>query len=209
MYNTSNHFDHQAQNWDLDPAKVERAEIFAREINDFIKPAQKLHALEFGCGTGLLSYFLKDHFKTITLVDESKGMIEVLKEKIATENLSHFKPLQLDLFSEPLHQEFDVVYTLMTLHHIHDTGKIIEIFHKLLRPGGHLCIADLVAEDGSFHSNHPGFDGHFGFDKQALELLLLQHGFITEYYHISFVIEKDFNGSQRKYPLFLLIAKRN
>ena len=75
------YFDKEAQDWDNDSQKVERAEVFANEINNFIQPNKKLNALEFGCGTGLLSFKLKDFFKTITLVDNSKGMIAVLQKK--------------------------------------------------------------------------------------------------------------------------------
>jgi len=52
------------------------------EINEFIQPNKKLNALDFGCGTGLLSFKLKDFFKTITLTDNSEGMISVLQEKV-------------------------------------------------------------------------------------------------------------------------------
>ena len=52
------HFDEKAQNWDNDITKVERANIFAREIYNFIQPDRLMNALEFGCGTGLLSYQL-------------------------------------------------------------------------------------------------------------------------------------------------------
>jgi len=52
------------------------------EINEFIQPKKKLNALDFGCGTGLLSFKLKDFFKTITLTDNSEGMISVLQEKV-------------------------------------------------------------------------------------------------------------------------------
>ena len=54
-------------------------------------------------------------------------------------------------------ERFDLVYTLMTLHHIPDTAKILGSFQALLQPGGVLCIADLDKEDGSFHSHEADF----------------------------------------------------
>ena len=39
----------------------------------------------------------------------------------------------------------------MTLHHIHDLSTVLAAFATLLADGGHLCIADLEKEDGSFH----------------------------------------------------------
>ena len=50
----------------------------------------------------------------------------------------------------------------MVLHHVTDIENIIRKFHNLLNPDGHLAIADLYTEDGSFHGKE--FTGHKGFD---------------------------------------------
>ncbi|MBT8316548.1 MAG: class I SAM-dependent methyltransferase [Lutibacter sp.] len=203
------HFDKQAKDWDKNPMKVERAKIFANEIIDFIKPKPTNNALEFGCGTGLLSYQLKDNFETITLADNSEGMIEVLKDKVKNLSIKNFKPLLVDLLKENLDiGKFNVIYSLMTVHHIIDLKKVAQIFHSLLEHNGYLCIADLVKEDGSFHINHPDFDGHNGFDKKELSEILISNGFKIEYYNISYVIEKELENKIRKYPLFLMICKK-
>ncbi|MDX1829913.1 MAG: class I SAM-dependent methyltransferase [Lutibacter sp.] len=203
------HFDKQAKEWDNDPNKVLRAKKVAAEIKNFIKPVKNSSALEFGCGTGLLSYQLKDYFNTITLTDTSKGMIDVLQQKIKNENITNFNPLLINLLDEKLAKNnFDVIYTMMTLHHILDIPKILNIFNSLLNTHGYLCIADLVKEDGSFHANHPDFDGHNGFDKEELSNLLKANGFIVEYYNIYFEIEKEVNNKIQKYPLFLMICKK-
>ncbi|NOQ91928.1 MAG: methyltransferase domain-containing protein, partial [Flavobacteriaceae bacterium] len=97
-------FDKDAKDWDKDPKKVERAKIFAKEINDFIKPNGVMKAMEFGCGTGLLSYELKEAFHSITLVDNSQGMIEVLQEKIENDGIKNFIPVYSDLLEEDLNQ---------------------------------------------------------------------------------------------------------
>jgi 2-polyprenyl-3-methyl-5-hydroxy-6-metoxy-1,4-benzoquinol methylase len=202
-------FDQQAQDWDKDPKKIERAQIIAREIKDFIQPNQKLEAFEFGCGTGLLSYYLKDHFKTITLADTSSGMIDVLQQKIQKEKLHHFKPLLIDVLSDAIpKKKYDVVYTLMTMHHIPDTKKILQIFHSMIKPGGFLCLADLEKEDGSFHSQIPDFVGHLGFDRVELGLLLKQNDFGVEYDEICYEIVRNKEGRERSYPMFLMMAKK-
>jgi len=203
------YFDKQALDWDNDPQKVERAEVFANEINNFIQPNKKLNALEFGCGTGLLSFKLKDFFKTITLVDNSEGMIAVLQKKIEKEGIANFIPLQLNLFEENINlPKIDVIYTLMTLHHMLDVNKTINAFNSILELNGYLCIADLVSEDGSFHSHHKDFDGHNGFDKDELSQILLKNGFQVDYYNECYVIEKKVNDRLIKYPLFLMICKK-
>lgn len=203
-------FDDKATEWDNDPKKVERARTFAEEIIKIIPIHKKLTALEFGCGTGLLSFFLKNVFHQITLVDNSAGMIEVLREKIDAQKIKNFTPSQIDLLNVEqlgLPSKHDVLYTLMTLHHIHDLDKIISIFKQILLPGGYLCIADLEKEDGSFHAEHPDFDGHNGFNKEELSSLLQTHGFEVVSYSVPLTLEKPVKNRIKTFPLFLLVAK--
>jgi len=202
-------FDDEARKWDNDPKKTERAKVFAKEIIDFIKPDKTLDALEFGCGTGLLSFQLKDYFKSITLADSSEGMIKVLEEKIVNAGVENFKPLQIaSLESDLKANDYDVIYTLMTLHHIPDVNNIVIVFNSLLKRGGYLCIADLVKEDGSFHAGHDNFDGHNGFDRDELSDILSSNGFDIEHYKIGYEIEKELDDKVVKYPLFLMICKK-
>lgn len=202
-------FDQQAADWDNDPKKIERAIVFAKEINAFIQPKQNLNALEFGCGTGLLSFQLKDSFKTITLADSSEGMIKVLQEKISNAGIQNFKPLHTHLLEDILNvAKQDVIYTLMTLHHMLDIDATLKVFNAALKTEGYLCIADLVKEDGTFHASHPDFDGHNGFDRDELSAALSNNGFNVEYYKICFEIEKKLDNQIRKYPLFLMICKK-
>jgi 2-polyprenyl-3-methyl-5-hydroxy-6-metoxy-1,4-benzoquinol methylase len=202
-------FDIEAKDWDNDPTKTKRAKSFAKEITNFIKPKSSWNALEFGCGTGLLSIQLKGAFNTITLVDTSEGMINVLKEKIEKQNITNFKPLHIDLQEGTNNLgTFNVIYTLMTLHHITNLDAILNILNSLLKTDGYLCIADLVKEDGSFHSQYPDFDGHNGFDREELSTLLSKNGFKVNYYNTALKVEKETDDNTKTYPLFLMISKK-
>ncbi len=96
----------------------------------------------------------------------------------------------------------------MTLNHILDIEQIFKKFNAILEMNGYLCIADLVKEDGSFHSNHKNFDGHNGFDKVELSEMLVKNGFELKYYTECFEIDKIENEKTIKYPLFLMICKK-
>lgn len=203
-------FDLKAREWDKDPKKVERARLFASEIIKFLGDEKIDNALEFGSGTGLVSFQLKDHFGTITLADNSAGMTEVLKEKIVNEKIHNMKPLLIDILNEVNELKgFDIIYTLLTLHHIKDTDKIFDIFSRMLNRGGYICIGDLVTEDGSFHHADPEFDGHKGFSINDLKTKLDIAGFSVVHDTIFTTLEKEYNLETRKYPLFLVIAKKN
>ena len=132
-------FDTKAIEWDNNPDNVKRAKTFAKVINSFIQPNRNLNALEFGCGTGLLSFELKDTFNTIFLADTSEGMIDVLKEKIERQGIKNFKPLLTNLLEEKTDiSNIDVLYMLMTLHHINDIDKAFEVFKNVINTHGYM-----------------------------------------------------------------------
>jgi SAM-dependent methyltransferase len=106
----------------------------------------------------------------------------------------------LDLAADAAPDErFDLVVTVMTLHHIHDLVPVLDGFATLLSDGGHLCVADLEEEDGSFHSDDSGFDGHHGFPRAALTEQLEAAGFLDVRFERCHEMEKE----GRTYPLFL------
>jgi len=200
-------FDEKARDWDLNPARRERAQAVAEAIRRQLPLHRRMTALEYGCGTGLLSFELANDLGQIFLADRSAGMLAVLSEKIAAAQVSHLVPWQLDLLTDPLPaRRFDLIYSLMTLHHICDTRRILRCFHQLLLPGGYLCIADLDQEDGSFHKEP--FEGHFGFDRQALARLTTAVGFEVLGFETVYEMVKIVAEQQRSYPIFLMTARR-
>lgn len=200
-------FDDKATTWDSDPIKRKRAIAVAAAIRQRISLSPDWRALEYGCGTGLLSFALRAELDHITLADSSPGMLAVLKEKIAATGLSHLQPLALDLLANPPPIErYDLIYTLMTLHHVTAVDRLLRTFHDLSRPGGWLCIADLDREDGSFHG--PGFIGHNGFDRTALRAQLTDAGFGRVDFSTCYVMKKATEHGMREYPLFLAVAAR-
>ena len=197
------HFDEQARDWDSDIKKVERARAVARAMRSAVPMDRSMRALEYGCGTGLLSFELRDDLGQITMADTSEGMLQVLREKIDAAQAENMTAVRLDLASEPVPPErYDLIYSLMVLHHIPDTHGILRAFHKILRPGGILCICDLDQEDGSFHTGE--FDGHLGFERRGLKQFVGEAGFAD--IRISTAHEMHKNG--RIYPLFLLAARK-
>lgn len=202
-------FDEYAKTWDADPKKVERAEILAKLLSKFSKDKRLSTAMEFGCGTGLLSFFLKDEFSNITLADTSPGMIEVLKEKIEIVKVPNFYPVLLEDKTSLPNCSFDIIYSSMTMHHVTNLDAVFLEFDSLLKPKGFLCIADLVEEDGNFHSVENSKHVHHGFYKDKLIAQLETYGFEFVDYHIFYTIEKvNELGIKKGFPLFLLIVQK-
>lgn len=200
---STNSFDDKAATWDDDPAKVERAQAVARAISAAVPLTRATRLLEYGAGTGLVTQALRDEVGPVTLADTSSGMRDVLHAKIDAGQLPDARVWDVDLASSPAPDEtFDLVVTVMTLHHIHDLDTVLSRFADLLAPGGHLCIVDLEAEDGSFHG--ADFAGHHGFERAGLAAALTGAGFADVDIATCFQVERD-GGT---YPLFLATCVR-
>ena len=203
-----NEFDQKAQQWDAKPIRVERALAVADSIKTEAPLSSHMTALEYGCGTGLVSFALQSELGHITLADSSTGMLTVLQEKIAAANIQNMTSLQLDLITDPLPAErYQLIYTLLTLHHIPDTAKILRAFYDLLDPQGYLCVADLDKEDGSFHEDE--FHGHLGFDREELAAQVEQIGFQNIRFTTAFHMIKDVQGVSQDFPIFLMVAQKS
>lgn len=201
-------FNKEAVNWD-DENRIKRTKITANEIANSIPIEQKQRAMEFGCGTGLISFNLMDKFEHITLVDISKGMIEQLNKKILDSKVQNMTALEMDINQgAALQDKFDVIYTSLALHHISDTKLTLENLYKLLSDEGYLCIVELVEDDGSFHKLVKDFNGHNGFNQEQLKKQLEETGFknvtTNTFYHDIKMIE----GNEVAYSLFIMIGEK-
>lgn len=204
-----NEFDIKSAEWDKSLMHRERAEIIAAEIIKQIPLTRDMTALEFGAGTGLLGFIMKDHLKAITLIDNSPGMVKILSKKRDAAGAENLNVVNLDLeYMNYTETRFDLIYTLMALHHVDDVALIIKKFYDLLKPRGCLAIADLYSEDGSFHGS--GFSGHKGFDPGVLSGLLEIEGYGCINHRKVYVIRKKISDDTfKQFDVFLMTAQRH
>jgi len=201
-----NEFDEKAATWDDDPSRVQRAAEFAKHIKSKVDLSRVNSALEYGGGTGLLSFHLLGEIDQITLMDESSEMIKVVKDKCELGEVQNLKPIQMNLLQDPLpNKRYDLIYVMLTLHHVEEVEELIGIFRLLLNPSGVLAIIDLEKEDGSFHYGQP-FHGHEGFERNALEKMLTETGLNPVHYDICYTIQKETETGMKNFPVFLLTA---
>ena len=199
-------FDEKAAQWDT-PQRIERAKAQAGFIRKELGRPYHFTALEIGCGTGLLAFELKDYFSKIYCAEPSEGMRAVLNEKLQQSGIQNILPDDTSLLSqEEYFGTFDVVYSAMVFHHIADISEELLQLRKMLKSGGHLIIIDLDIDDGTFHSDDPTFNGHHGFDRQELGLLLAQCGFSAATFQTIYSGVKPMGEKQVPYSLFLCHA---
>jgi tRNA (cmo5U34)-methyltransferase len=202
-----NEFDLKASGWDKNNIHLERSKAIANQLMEIVPFSPDMKAMEFGAGTALLSFILKDLFASITLVDNSEEMIKICNEKIAFSKSNHIHALKINLEKEDIKERFDIIYSQMAFHHIGEINKMINKFYTLLSSEGTLAVADLFQEDGSFHGE--GFTGHKGFDPEWMAESMRKAGFKNVTYTKTFVQKMaGTNGNINEYPVFLMIAKK-
>jgi ubiquinone/menaquinone biosynthesis C-methylase UbiE len=201
-------FDQKAGEWDKNRMHLERTKAVASQLMKMIPFKPNMKAMEFGAGTGLLSFYLKDRFSEITLMDNSREMLKMAEQKMEAGDHSKFKTLLINLeVEESRGDSFDIIYNQMVMHHIKDISKIFRKFYQMLSPGGILAIADLYPEDGSFHDG--ALDVHYGFDPDHLKEILHQQGFHECQVVPCFVIRKELTAERiMEYPVFLMTSYR-
>ncbi len=201
-------FDEQAKDWDSDPMKVERARAIAEAIRAALPLTADMTALEYGCGTGLLSFALQSDLGQITLADTSQGMLDVLGEKIAAAGMTNLHPVKLDLATDTLPApRFDLTYSLMTLHHIANVKDMLGKFRTILKSNGYLLVADLDKEDGTFHTDGTPYF-HDGFARNELQQLMEAAGFGEVRFSTAYVIKKKVGDGEKTFPVFLMVARK-
>ncbi len=199
----SPHFDQQAAGWDDHPDRIENARQIAGAIKKEIPLSKTMSALEFGCGTGLVSRELLPALGKITAVDISPGMIEQLQKRINENGLLNITACCLDIFVRPPAGSFDLIFSAMALHHVPETDLLLDVITARIAPGGFIALADLDTEDGTFHEHFEGFI-HHGLDRNELMKKLRARGFVETAVITAHTMHK--NG--RDYPVFLITARK-
>jgi len=198
-------FDERAADWDT-PRRVARAAEAAHTIEAAIDIPPGCRTIEVGAGTGLLGLALRPRLGPLVLADTSDGMLAEANRKIRDRHLDDVRAVHFDLATDapPAGAPFDLVVSLLLLHHVKDTRAALAGMHRLLAPGGQVAAIDLDTEDGSFHS--PDAEGvhHQGFDRVQLAELARDAGFADVRVGDGHPIDDE----GRAYPMFLLTARR-
>ena len=193
-------FNALAMEWDSKPARVEGAMIFVDRICELVKKDIKdLTLLDYGSGSGLVSFGFADKVADIVGLDNSEAMVDVYNDKAKKIGLDNIKASKHDINSEHLPESaYDIIATNMTMHHINDIKMFIEKLVHALKEGGALFIADLVSEDGTFHSDNTGVE-HFGFDMEEVKDVFHKGGLKDISVEVLHTIDKE----HRSFDIFI------
>lgn len=197
-------FDQLALEWDKEQKRVENARKIGEAIVSSVPLSKDMNVMDFGAGTGLLTLYIQPYVKHIDAVDNSEGMLSVLKEKIEKAGIENITPVKKDLEENHFGEEkYDLIVSSMTMHHIKNLENFLEKLYRVLKKGGYIAVADLEKEDGTFHSDNEGVY-HFGFDKDEIVSLFQKAGFKD----ISIKAVNKIHKNDRDYGVFLIVAKK-
>ena len=195
-------FAHKSKSWDMNSKRVKNAEAIAELIVKNIELKPTMEVMDFGAGTGLLSFFVAQKVAKIVAVDNSPSMLEEFRKK-SREFASQTEVLELDLSVSTTERRFDGIISSMTIHHLEDTKAIFSKFYAMLSENGFIGIADLDTEDGTFHSDNTGVF-HYGFNREGLENIAKEVGFKNIHFETASIIEKP----QCDFSVFLMTAEK-
>ena len=193
-------FAHKSKSWDMNSKRVQNAKGIGELIVKNIKLDRSMEIMDLGAGTGLLSYFVAPYVKKIVAVDNSPSMLLEFKSK-CNEFVCETEVIEKDLSVESIDRTFDGVISSMTIHHLDDTLALFSKLYAMVNGGGFIAISDLDSEDGTFHSDNTGVF-HHGFDREALQLIAENAGFID----VKFDTANTINKPHASFTVFLLTA---
>ncbi len=208
MLPTKRDFDAVAQTWDDEPRRVELSRAIAGAIRDEVPLSPTMSAMDYGAGTGLVTLLLHADLGSVVAADTSEGMLAVLDGKIAAAGIEGVSTRLLDLTIADLRPTFDLIFSAMTMHHIADTASVIRKFHAAILAGGWLALADLDAEDGSFHSDPTGIF-HDGFSTGEMQAMFAAAGFVDIRTRLAHVVTRPIaDGTLRDFPVLLTVGRK-
>lgn len=201
-----NRFDEAAKTWDKKQSSIDSSNACVNNLLEKITLNDNANILDYGCGTGFIAFALSNETNNILGMDYSDGMVSRFNEKAQELDFDNIKAVKHNMNEEELPQEqFDLVISSMTMHHIKDTNMFARKCFEALKKDGIVCINDLEKEDGTFHKKHNN-DGveHFGYEKEDVCKIFENQGF--EIISCDTVFKHERND--KEYPLFNLIAKK-
>ena len=196
-------FNAVALKWDEEPRRVKLAGEIAEAITAAVPLSTEWDALDFGCGTGLVTLQLAPHLRSMTGIDSSQGMIDRLGAKIQDGGFSNARAELCDLEKGDLPTgRYHLITSSMTLHHIPKIVPLLRSLKTLLHPGGWIALADLESEGGRFHEDPTGVF-HHGFSNEELSTMLAEAGFSS----IAITTATNVVKGDQSFPVLLATAQ--
>lgn len=156
---------------------------------------------DLGCGTGQVTELLSPFVARVIALDRSPEMLAAARARLT--GLSNVDICQADLESQPIgNDQLDAALIFLVLHYVANPGLALVETARVLKPGGHLLIVDMVTHGDVELRDRLGHVWQ-GFGSERLDGWLQASGFETGRF-VLLPPEADTRGP----PLFLCSARR-
>ena len=159
-------FNQIARNYDNNE-RIKLAKTTSSELNLLFNKGTYDSLLDYGGGTGLVTFDIEHHFNHITVLDASPKMVEICNTKIKTLNKTNIAAIEGDLLASNnilLHQTYDVILLSLVLLHSGNYMALLQQLVTQLNSNGLLIIVDF---DKNENVNHPNI--YNGFEQKDIQ----------------------------------------
>ncbi len=121
-------------------------------VIEVASPGRDDVVVDLGCGTGALTLPIAEKVQTVVAVDISDEMLDELRNKARTSNITNITVVSDAIEKLTLKPEsVDIVVTNYALHHLRDPDKVLVVqrAHDWLKPGGRIVIGDMMFGRGA------------------------------------------------------------
>jgi len=109
-------------------------------VFNFAKENNFKNVLDFGCGSGVMSYLMAQNGISVTSSDIEFSPLRLVKEKIDFPAQINF--IEGDIINKNLPENsFDLIVALDVLEHIENLDEYIKLFERLLKPNGVIIVS--------------------------------------------------------------------
>lgn len=158
-------FNQIARNYD-NSERIKLDKTISSELNLLFNKGTYDSLLDYGGGTGLVTFDIEHHFNYITVLDASPKMVEICNTKIKTLNKTNIAAIEGDLLVSNnivLHQTYDVILLSLVLLHSGNYMALLQQLVTQLNSNGLLIIVDF---DKNENVNHPNI--YNGFEQKDI-----------------------------------------
>jgi SAM-dependent methyltransferase len=137
-------FTRQAEGFNV--SEVARASATLDDLVALAAPRAGERWLEAACGPGLIARRLAPAVGSVLGVDATPAMIEVARREAAGLENAEFAVGDATALELP-DGSFDGAIARFTIHHVPVPARLVDELARVVRPGGHVVLADHVVDD--------------------------------------------------------------
>ena len=172
-------YDNLADNYESyieEQQKYNSPELLTKMLAEHVEDLNEPMALDIGCGTGLVGFYLRQAvaIKSLVGIDISKRML-VLAEELEIENRVVYNDIEYCDFNQfrPTKDKYNIITACMSLVYSNDLSKFLKLLEKIIAKQAILGLVLLKSDNDAVIFDYK--QGCFSFGLEYLEAVFKKH----------------------------------